>query len=184
MRDFINLCEQLDSDELKFWFNSNTGEFIPHTNDFHHIKVVAQFPELFALSPDEVAHHPHASGEYGDSGAADDGDWEDNSFDGEEWADNNDMGLYSKVMNAGWVRGGHHFDVMTYHDTGIIRNEGQIYLEGTQIKALRKAVAACMKQWPENESFMIENPDPKSFFQLKTAEEIQLYVKYGKITTA
>lgn len=189
MRKWINLFEssgpQISADETKFWLNARTGQFINHDNDTHHTKVVAQRPDEFGLSVDDVAHHPHHHGDYRlgwDTGAVTDpDDWdgdEDYTDDDDvEFADNDDMGMFEKAYALGWVRGGHEIDIMQYFDFGEVRHEGAIYLQSSNIRDLQKAVAICWKTWPEIEYFRIELPG--RYTPLMGDQQIKAFIRYG-----
>lgn len=179
MRDWINLLESIDdvtADETKFWFNAKTNQFIDHDIDTHHTKMLATQPEDFGFTPDEVAHHPHASGDYGMSFDEFDRDDED----GEEFADNDDMGMFAAAFARGWVRGGHFIDIMTYHEMGTVHHDGGIYLQGGATRDLQRCVRACVKRWPDLSSFMIES-DQNSLIELKSWEQIDKFIKYGTV---
>lgn len=167
----------LKVDEIKFWYSSVENRFVDHREDNHHVKIVAQEPEIFGLSDEDVSHHPHANGDYGDDEIDEDG----NSQDGEEWADNNDMGLFSQAFFLGWVRGGHEIDIMKYWHDGEIRHEGMIFLEGDSQKSLRRCVSACLKRWPDIKGFRIESG--QRYFELNI-ETTRAYIKFGTIPDA
>lgn len=172
MRNFITIVtETVTSEETKFWFNANDGQFFFHDFDNHHTKSLAQNPQVFGLNPDDVAHHPHAHGDYlkGSDGYDED--------EAELWADNNDMGIFTKAFTLGWVRGGREIDYLTYLQSGNVRHEGCVYLQSPNLKDLRKAVKACMKRWPDIEGFNIQSA---AYFELDVSQ-IDRFIKFGTI---
>jgi len=175
VRTLTESIEDVTSDETKFWYSAKENRFIDHDIDTHHVKMVAQNPEDLGIDPTKVAHHPHASGEY-----TTEYEFDDDDFDVEEFADNNDMGLFHQAFSQGWVRGGHFIDIMTYHDMGDVKHDGGLYLQSPNIRHLRKAVSACLVRWPDIDYFIID-ADQGKHFTIQGPEDIRLFVKFGKI---
>lgn len=179
MRKWINLFENiLPAEETKFWYSSTENRFVFHDIDTHHTKVVAQNPEEVGLTATEVVHHPHASGDTSLSQNDEYGD----EYDDEEWANNDDMGLFAKMFENKWVRGGHHIDVMSYHDYGEVRPDDTIYLQSNNLRAIRRCVKACMTKWSWVDGFTIQydTPEGEKFFKLTGWEDIESFIKSGR----
>ena len=174
----LESTESVTPEQTKFWYNAKTNSFTDHDIDTHHVKLVATDPEDFGLSPDAVAHHPHASGETMDAGWDSDYDEDDGSYNAEEWADNNDMGLFASAFEKGWVRGGHFIDVMQYHDFGDVNHDGGVYLQGGATRDVQRCVRACMKRWPDLEYFIIETG--QSHLEIRGWEQIDQFIKSGR----
>jgi hypothetical protein len=139
-----------DPDEMKFWFNPKTGEFITHDIDTHHVKVAAQDYQRLGLEYDRIKSNPYVDGSPNYFGDPD----EDEDAWTEEDADNDDR-VTKHAIEQGWVRGGHIIDLMDYHERGQIRHEGGIYLQGSK-EGCRRAVAAIMRRWPAIEYVEID----------------------------
>ncbi|MFA5490479.1 MAG: hypothetical protein WC284_14935 [Candidimonas sp.] len=143
--------ENIESDKLKFWYNVKTGEFIEHDIEYHHVKMVAKNLDKFGVDKSKIIHNPYVAGSPNKFGNPD----KDDNYWTREDADNDD--IVSKVaMDAGWVRGGHYIDLMSYHEYDEIRHDDGIYLQGKDIKDVRKALTDCLKRWPEIEWATVE----------------------------
>lgn len=153
----------LQNNETKFWFKNN---FLFHDINNHHIKFVIDNYTLFGLTYNDISVHPYSNIE--------NIDWDEVD---EDELDNDDMGIFDMLFHKGWVRGGHFIDTMSYHEFNEIRPDDKIYLQGYNIRSLRKCVSQCILKWPEVNAFDIETEN--KFLKLTDFDETNKFIKFG-----
>ena len=147
IRQYLNIIlneANIHVDEWKFWYNANTGQHITLGGSDHHVHLIYYSPEMFGLTPGDVAYlndHPSMQ----DAAEDDDGGGRI-IYDG---------ALFWKVMQHGWVRGG--LEGEYDGDDHEIMHPYGLYLEGKSLADVAEAARYVTEQvegdpeWPDRD---------------------------------
>ncbi|MFA5490480.1 MAG: hypothetical protein WC284_14940 [Candidimonas sp.] len=164
--------ETIKPNQVKFWYNVNTGEFIEHNDDVHHPKVVAKNPDKFGVNKSKIIHNPYVAGSPNKFG-----DMKDEDTTWTEPEADNDYKVSNAAQEKGWVRGGHIFDREIFKKYNRIVSKNEIYLQSYSFSDAKIAMIACLSRWPNLKSAIIEFRKPYiNFLQLKNRHEIDEFI--------